>query len=354
MKKYVLLLALCLALLSGCGGGRSISGEVVEVHGGGAEGAFTLVVRTEDGEEAGVLMTEETSVLSWVKGFDEKAYQGEPRVGAMLTAKCGRGGQSLTTEAGRALTAYPASEVEITGVLLPEAEVLADGTRVNVWGISSGTAYKLEDGTELLREREPSGPANVYVGGVESFDDLGAAAQERVLAYYKAQGLLYDVREELEQAYADYLGDREAFASHLVTQDISPTASNGRMMYFLTSVTLPLGGRVVYETRLGAAFDRETGEALSNWALFNCPEEEAKGRLLDLAGVDGSTLRAEMEAAFRPEYIVLFPGNLEISFPQGALPSQEGGYMLALDYDGALRELLQPWAVPSQEESAAR
>ena len=79
-----------------------------------------------------------------------------------------------------------------------------------------------------------------------------------------------------------------------------------------------------------------------------------KGRLLDLAGVDGSTLRAEMEVAIRPEYIILFPGNLEISFPRGALPSQEGGYMLALDYDGALRELLQPWAVPSQEESAAQ
>ena len=354
MKKYVLLLALCLALLSGCGGDRAISGEVVEVHGGGAEGAFTLVVRTEDGEEAGILMTEETSVLSWVNGFDEEAYRGEPRVGAMLTAKCGRVGQTLTTDGGGALTAYPASEVEITGVLRPEAEVLADGTRVNVWGISSGTAYKLEDGTELLREREPSGPANVYVGGVESFDDLGAAAQERVLAYYKAQGLLYDVREELEKAYADYLGDREAFACRSVAQDISPTASNGRMMYFLTSVTLPLGGRVVQEIRLGAAFDRETGEALSNWALFNCPEEEAKGRLLDLAGVAGPTLRAEMEAAFRPEYIVLFPGNLEISFPQGALPSQEGGYMLALDYDAALLELLQPWAVPSQEASAAR
>lgn len=345
---------LCLMLLSGCGGGRSVSGEVVEVHGGGAAGAFSLVVRTQDGEEAGILMTEETSVMSWVKGFDEEAYRVEPRVGAMLTAMCGRVGQALTTDDGREVTAYPAGEVEITGVLLPEAEALADGTRVNVWEISRGTAYKLEDGVELLRVREPTGPDNVHVGGAESFDDLNAAAREQVLAYYRAQGQLYDVREELEKAYADYLGDREAFASHLVAQDVAPTASNGRTMYFLTSVTLPLGGRVVREIRLGAAFDRETGEALSNWALFNCPEEEAKGRLLDLAGVTGSTLRAEMEAAFRPEYIILFPGNLEIFFPQGTLPSQESGYMLALDYDAALRELLQPWAIPRQEESTAR
>lgn len=54
------------------------------------------------------------------------------------------------------------------------------------------------------------------------------------------------------------------------------------MIYFLTSVTLPINGSVATEVRLGAAFDRETGEHLSPWDLFACSEEEARQTLLDL------------------------------------------------------------------------
>ena len=37
--------------------------------------------------------------------------------------------------------------------------------------------YQTEDGTELLREYGPSGPENVFIGGLESFDDLSEAAK---------------------------------------------------------------------------------------------------------------------------------------------------------------------------------
>jgi len=35
-----------------------------------------------------------------------------------------------------------------------------------------------------------------------------------------------------------------------------------------------------------------------------------------------------------------------VCFNKGTLPSEEHGYMLGLDYDERLLEILQPWAVP--------
>ncbi len=47
-----------------------------------------------------------------------------------------------------------------------------------------------------------------------------------------------------------------------------------------------------------------------------------------------------------------FPDHLEISYPQGTLPSQEYSYSIGLDYDAELLSVLQPWAVPDGRETA--
>ena len=54
----------------------------------------------------------------------------------------------------------------------------------------------------------------------------------------------------------------------------------------------------------------------------------------------------QMEQAFEPECVILFPNGLEIRFNRGTLPSQRNGYALVLDYDERLSEILHPWAVP--------
>ncbi|WP_373263982.1 hypothetical protein [Hungatella hathewayi] len=54
----------------------------------------------------------------------------------------------------------------------------------------------------------------------------------------------------------------------------------------------------------------------------------------------------------RPEYILLFPEHLEISYPQGTLPSQKYSYSVGLDYDAKLLSVLQPWAQPDERETA--
>ena len=224
---------------------------------------------------------------------------------------------------------------------------------MEIWQGSRDNRYKLADGTELLWEQRPVGPGRVHTAGQASLGDLSLTAQEAIQAYYDSLGLLYRTYDELENAYAAYLesGRDPSFDSYLVGQETSPCASSDRVIYFLTSVTLPINGSVATEVRLGAAFDRETGEHLSPWDLFACSEEEARQTLLDLAqpsdGTDG--LRAEMEAALTPESLIFFPDHLELSFPEGTLPSQSHAFLASVDYETGLGDILQDWAIPREQ-----
>ena len=187
----------------------------------------------------------------------------------------------------------------------------------------------------------------MYVGGIKSFDALSETAGKDVSAYYTEQGLLYD-QEELKRAYQDYADHKGGakFHSRTVGQEISPTAFSDRVMYFLTSVTLPVDGNISTEMRLGAAFDRETGAYLNAFDLFSCGQAEILPRILTTAEISDLALQAEIKAAFQPEYITFFPNHLEISFPEGTLASQEYSYQIVLNYDEKLTSVLHDWAIP--------
>lgn len=68
--------------------------------------------------------------------------------------------------------------------------------------------------------------------------------------------------------------------------------------------------------------------------------------LLEPAKFTDDDLRAEMEAAFQPEYIIFLPESVEIAFPTGTLPSQEHCYMIGMDINEEIYEILRDWAVP--------
>ena len=189
----------------------------------------------------------------------------------------------------------------------------------------------------------------MHVGGVEGFDQLSAPAREAVASYYAEQGLLYNVEEVLERAYADYRDGGEDFSAYLVEQSVSPSASNERLMYFTTTVFCSIDSGTAEETSLPAVFDRETGEKLDIWFLFAVPEEEARAALVDRMADGDSVLRMEMQAALRPEYITFHSDRLDITFPRGTLPSQEHSAGWGLDYQ-ELDGLLQPWAIPEEPE----
>ena len=124
-------------------------------------------------------------------------------------------------------------------------------------------------------------------------------------------------------------------------------------MYFLTNLTLPqeYGGRTAYERQLGAAFNRETGEKLSNWDLFAVPEAEVRRRLPELCGwVDNQDRREAMSGALDPEWLVFFPDSLCISFPLGTLPGEENGCIISVYYKDAPEGFFRPWAIPYGRE----
>lgn len=355
MKKILLaFLFVCVGLLYGCNGEKAVSGQVIEFSNESDSDYTKFTILTNDGEKIGILMDGQTFVWSpLIDKIDVDAFKNGDLAGVMVSAECIGSSDSMTTSDGSKIKAYIAKKIEISAVTENSIN-LSDGTDVAIWESFDFMSYQLGDGTELLRVQSAFGPDNVYVGGIENFDDLSENVKSKILTYYAAQGLLYDVNAELERAYADYqhTENKDKFSPYRLEQDTSLIASNEKVLYFMTSVYLPVTGKSgeEVEMRLGAAFERETGEYIDTWDLFSCSEEEAKQTLLDLAQITNPTLRAEMEAAFASEYLILFPDNLEVSFPAGTLPSQEYSNILGFDYDKKLCQILNEWAIPEAAE----
>lgn len=359
-KWTALFLALCLALgLTACQSGeRGVEGLVVEVQTNEAGDPTAFVVEDSQGKRTGVRLAEGTRLWprssgSWTEEELRAAFQEDLRVDAWAFASCYPRRENLEMADGEEVLAYWATSAGIEGELHREALTLRDGTSVDLleWDSRRSRIYRLADGTELLRVEEPMGPENVRVMGREGFENLSERAQEKVRAYYEEQGPLYSEGEELETSYAAYRELGEAFQCDWVCQDVSPTASSQRVMYFLTNLTLPQerGGQIVCELRLGAAFDRETGEKIDNWDLFTASQTEVRRRFPELCGwVDEPELQAAMSEALEADMFVFFPEYVSVDFPPGTLPGEENGYAISLHYKDAPEGFLQPWAIPQE------
>lgn len=349
MKRTILLACMILLLLGGCSQGqRQLCGPVTELM-TDSSGALTGLVVETDGKERGILLTEETLVASQVEGISREDFLAGTYPEVIVSAPYDRLDETLTTADGRELKACAADFLILEEARTGEV-ALPDGAAAELWQGSFSDRYCLADGTELLSVSAPTGPDGVFVGGLTGFEDLSQAAQERISAYYEAQGLLYDPAVQLERAYQAYRTDPDGFDSFFLEQTIYPTASNDRVIYFCTTLTLPIDGRSSTMRDLCAAFDRETGEFLDPWSLFTLPPEEAAEALLDAAQIPDSADRQEMLAALRPEHLIFHPEHLEVTFPQGTLPGEELTHIVAVDYPD-LEGILQPWAVPVSETS---
>lgn len=352
-----LLLAVLLALgLTACQDGKSVMGSLVEVQ-TDDNGNLTALVLELEGKRTGVLLAEKTGLWplgegSWTGEEAMEAFRKDLQPGNELSAWCYSRKEKLETAEGESIPAYWGQSIRIAGILKRNARTLRDGTAVDVMENGShgdNRTYRLPDGTELLRVTDSGGPENHYVMGQESLHDLSEAAQRKIQAYYDAQEPLYDEEEELEKSYAAYLRLGEEFSCDWIQRDVSPCASSERVLYFQTSLTLPLeyGGRISYEVRLGAAFHRETGEKIDNWDLFAVPEEEVRRRLPELVEWElPSDVMADMTSALDLEWIGFGRDGLYIVFPAGSLPSEELDYHVSVDCKNIPEGFIQPWAVP--------
>ncbi len=357
-KRYA---ALCAALLltlglTACQGEEKwIEGLVVEVQTDEAGDPAAFVVEDVRGERTGVRLAEGSRL--WPRGSgtwtDEELraeIRADLRVDAWVHAGCYPRREKLETADGT-VNAYWATSAGIAGELRRGAAALRDGTKLDVLELDGWNSrrYRLADGTELLEVDEPSGPENYYVGDLESFDDLSEAAKEKVRQYYEDQGPLYDEADTLERCYAAWKELGEEYRSGHIRQDVSPSASSERVMYFSTELMLPreYGTAVCSSTSFQDAFDRRTGERLDTWALFAVPEAEVRRRLPELVGwVEDTAILAEMSAALEPEWIQFCQSGLQVGFPAGSLPGEELDYYISVDWRNIPEGFLQPWAVP--------
>ncbi len=353
MKKinviWLLVLCLCCCMLSGCDNDRGLYGKVLSPA-GEHNGDVYYILRTSDGEDFALLLTDDTRITCFAEGIDAQSFREGRLTGVSLWAYYNKAHKKQITHNGSEMTAYIANDTDIMGYLRQDKATLSDGTEINIWQYPDGIKYALDDGTELLNVNTPSGPADTYTADIETIGDLGEAAAAAIMEYYTEQGVLYDEMAELERAYAAYAKAQQPsdFGSpRHINQSTSPSASNSDIMYFFTSVLLPEEDNYGYELRLGAAFDKATGQHINSFDLFDCSPDDALDRMIDISAGDiDPALRQEMHNAFKPECIIFFPEGLEVSFSKGTLPSQEYGYGLTLDYDERLLELLHPWAVP--------
>lgn len=330
-----IIIMVCTILLSGCGE-KTIHGEVTEVNIDAQTGVFSFVLTQAGSEQITVVTDENTHIFSWI----DEASEADLRAGTMegiFVSVTGRTSRSNMN----------ATEVQIEYLRIPGVHTLEDGTQIDHLIGATYSFYCLANGTELLMVRDTIGPDNVHSGTVESLDELPQKAQENIKAYYDEQGILYDISATLEDAYEAYCILKDEFSTYMLSQEMVPTASSDKVIYYLTVVTTPDNKSYGHaELRLGVAFNKDTGEVIPTTDLFTCEADELIGRFSEICKVGDEALIAEMIENFKLEYVVFFPDNLEIAFPVEALPEYGVSHGMGFAYSEEVRSLLQPWAVP--------
>ena len=335
MKKLSAFAACVLAalLLAGCGE-RTYTGTLTAP---GDAAARTFAMQGQDGTAYSVKVAEDVPVAAWPEGTEPgDLYSGNwPALRLSVKGRASLFGEPVT---------LTASSVQIDAARQPEGLTLADGTSLSVWQASFDREYCAPDGTVLLEERLSGEAADT----IESVAGLSEEAKGSILAFYEAQGILYDLPAQLERAWAAYSEADGGFEPYTLGQEVNLCAQNDSTLWFVTKVTLPLGGRVVTEEQFCAAFDKATGEVLAPDELFTCTGETLAAALLHAAGITDEPKRSEMLAAFGENRVVFRGEALEVFYPEGAVPSEETALILGLDYTDEVKALLQPRALPQR------
>ena len=329
MKRLSALVVCALAalLLAGCSE-RTYTGTLTAPEDGAAR---TFTLQGDEGTVFSVKVAENVPVVAWPEGTEPGDLYSGNWPALRLSVK-GR-----TSLFGGEPVALEASSVQIDAAQQPEGMTLADGTSLSVWQASFDREYCAPDGTVLLEERLGSEAADA----IESVAGLSEEAKENILGFYEAQGILYDLP-------AQYKAESEDFELYTLGQEVNLCAQNDSTLWFVTKVTLPLGGRVVTEEPLCAAFDKTSGEALAADDLFTCTGDELAAALLDAAGVTDEPKRSELLAAFDESRVVFRGEALEVFYSMGAVPGEETALILGLDYTDSVKALLQPRALPQK------
>lgn len=310
------------------------------------ENGISLVVLDEEGRSTAVYADAHTDIFSWIDNVREDDLTSSM---GMKVFVCYKGFPRLqSTAEGERIWAYHAAQIQIHEVFMGHTIFVSDGTYADIWKGANDVRYCLSDGTELLCESLPVGLDHVSMTETAVFEDLNEDAQAQIMAYYEQQGVLYDLQTELERAYADYCENKETFEenSRMVGQSIVASAASERVMYFVTDVILPISNSELRQYQIGAAFDRETGEPIDMMQLFSVDESTLIEKILDEARIEDSQTKETYRDAFCTENLIFYTDHLSY---QLTAPEQESS-IVAINYDGWLKDVLYDWAIPKSEK----
>lgn len=319
-KAAILLILILLLALSACGE-SDMSGEVVEQNGD------CLVVDGGEGLFA-VRLGSNTASVEPETGFD----------GALLDIRGAKRDGSVDYD-GESIKAYSAETVLCTGWLESGFMTLNGGVAVDVMHTDLfGDIYRLADGTELVCEKVSPFEAN----------GLSDSAADAVKTWLEAN-VPYDIEDVVTAAYEEYQTLGEDFGCWMLTLDDYAGPVSERAAYFCTELTISDSSNVGDVNCRGRAFDRETGEKLDNWSLFNIPEAEARAELIRLAGQPEGMDLSRAAELLEADGICLTHDGVELYYPAGTLDEQMSVVFLGASED--LESIFQSWAVPDSWNS---
>jgi len=266
MKKLLIFLFLCLLALTSCGK-RTVNahGKIIARETDENGRLISVVADTETNGTIRLILMENTH-LDVPACFSEKDFLTDdslyPFISTVYDARTGKN----DTYENRKIRCYEAEliDMDIEKNNTPASTItLSDGTELRVYPDSDHTLYALANGTDLLLENHPQTPENTMAVGKKNIDHLEENTKAAVLAYYEERGRLYDIMEELEKASAIYQQsqNKENFSMMRIEQNVYPTAANDRLIFFQTSLHLPLAEKTFTERNLCEVFDRKTGAA---------------------------------------------------------------------------------------------
>ena len=320
-KALAAFIAILLLALAGCGE-ESLRGEVIDE----SDGCLVLT-----GEDEIFALRLNGTILAFTP--DTGTF-----IGAQLDIPDARRDGSMEYE-GENIKVYAADGALISGELESNVMRLAGGTEIDVMRTTLfGDYYRLNDGTELLREA-------FSVGGSNSVPEEAAQAIEAYLSLHKP----YDLSALLEAAYAEYSANPEEFAYHSVSFDVMPSTVSEDVAYYratvsIANVVVSDNVRTGSYAEYGYAFDRETGEIIDNRELFTLPWDEAREALIAAAQPSDAERAQLMAEKLTPDGVCITDSGISLNYPEGVIDELSLG--AHIDFASIPAGLLYAWAAP--------
>lgn len=278
------------------------------------------------------------------------------------------------------LQAYPDTEPDSLSY------ILSDGTQVNCFGYPENDqlSFCLKDGTKLLVlwdkvffYKKMLNPANTLntednskIENSSNLEDsrknkstfwelntaqnLTPQAEETIYSYLESLPINYDLKEELENAYSDYLTQKDKtfskqFEAYYLERFI--TLHLDAKNYLVIEHSLYIPNDITSNKSFDSPseylyFDKETGRKMDISEFFLLSEEELSTFFATIwtASETTSENKSTIKNAFSSDYLSLHITNeelyIDLLFPAGTLES----YAVMQSYPAeTLKDILQPW-----------